>query len=326
MGLVFDRKSANAYDAWYRSRQGQAFDRSLGTMLPRFLDPKAGDRVLDIGCGSGNHLLLLNRLGLDISGLDASSHMIRKAKERLGNRCTLRVGMAEDLPFDDNEFDYAVLIHTLEFLDDPLPAIREAGRIARQKVLVGVMNTLSCDGVKRRIQGYFGDPLFRHARFFNLWEIKSILKMAYGPVPLSWGCIPPIMGQHHQGSPGQAGLFAEKYLPFAAFLCLSATLVYTTKTQNMPLKTRLKKATHGVIGAKALQDLRPLEAGICCTRSPMNNEIELKLKNALTCPGKTLLQEQANGMFLKRRHFGPGTGQRKGRNPQRPESWTTEGA
>ncbi|MFZ0452025.1 MAG: hypothetical protein WAL98_22560 [Desulfatiglandaceae bacterium] len=31
------------------------------------------------------------------------------------------------------------------------------------------------------------------------------------------------------------------------------------------------------------------------------------------------------GMYLKRRHFGPGTGQWKGRNPQRPESWTTEG-
>ncbi|MBW2095585.1 MAG: class I SAM-dependent methyltransferase [Deltaproteobacteria bacterium] len=326
MGLIFDRKSADAYDTWYRSRQGQEFDRSLGTILPRFLDPKAGDRVLDIGCGSGNHLLLLNRLGLDISGMDASSHMIQRAKERLGNRCTLKLGMAEDLPFDDNEFDYAVMIHTLEFLDDPLPAIREAGRVARQKVLVGVMNTLSCDGVKRRIQGYFGDPLFRHARFFNLWEIKSFLRMAYGPVPLSWSCIPPIMGQRHGASLGQASMFAGKYLPFASFLCLSATLVYTVKTQNMPLKTRLKEAGHGVIGAKAFQDLRPFETDIYCTRQPMNNEIELKLKKSLPFSGKTLSQKQANGMFLKRRHFGPGTGQWKCRNPQRPESWTTEGA
>jgi len=37
-------------------------------------------------------------------------------------------------------------------------------------------------------------------------------------------------------------------------------------------------------------------------------------------------EEQVNGVFLKRRHFGPETGQWKGRNPQRPESWTTEGA
>ena len=259
MGLIFDKKSADAYDTWYRSRQGQEFDRSLSTMLARFLDPKAGDRALDVGCGSGNHLLLLNRLGLDISGLDASTYMIRKAKERLGHRCTLKVGMAEDLPFEDNEFDYIVMIHTLEFLGDPLPAIREAGRVARQKVLVGVMNTFSCDGVRRRIQGYFGDPLFRHTRFFNLWEIKSYLKTAYGPAPLSWGCIPPFMGQGQGRSPGQAGLFAGKYLPFASFLCVSARLVYTTRTQNMVLKARLKEAGHSVIGAKAMQNLGPLE-------------------------------------------------------------------
>lgn len=302
MALIFDKKSGDAYDTWYRSTQGQEFDRSLGTMLPRFLDPKAGDRVLDIGCGSGNHLLLLNRLGLDITGLDASPHMIRRAGERLGNRCNLKVGTAEDLPFDDNEFDYAVLIHTLEFVDDPLPALREAGRVARQKVLVGVMNTLSCDGVKRRIQGYFGDPLFRHARFFNLWEIKSVLKMAYGPVPLSWGCIPPIIGQHHGAPAGQASLLARKYLPFASFLCLSATLIYTTRAKSIPLKTRLKEASPGVIGAKAFLDLRPFETDIYCTRQSMNNEIELKLKKSLTFSGKTLSQKQANGMFLKRRH------------------------
>ena len=259
MGLIFDRKSAEAYETWYRSGQGQELDRSLGTMLSRFLDPKWGDRVLDIGCGSGNHLLLLSRLGLDVSGVDASSHMIRRAKERLGTKCTLKLGTAEDLPFDDNEFDYAVLIHTLEFLDDPLPAIREAGRVARQKVLVGVMNTFSCEGVKRRIQGLFKESLFRHARFFNLWEMKSFLKTALGPVPLSWSSIPPMGGDPQPIHSKQTGLVSEKYLPFAFFLCLTATLVYTSRTQNMPLKARLKEAGHSVIGAKAFQDLQPLK-------------------------------------------------------------------
>jgi len=258
MGLIFDRHSAEAYDAWYRSRLGRTFDRSLEALLSNFLDPKPGDRVLDIGCGSGNHLLMLNRLGLDLSGLDASSHMIQRARERLGNRCTIKLGRAEDLPFDDNEVDYAVLIHTLEFLDDPLLAIREAGRVAKQKVLVGIMNTLSCDGVKRKIQGYLGDPLFRHARFFNLWEIKSFLKMAYGPVPLSWRCIPSFMSERYGQDTDQMGFFSRKHLPFASFLCIAATLVYTTKTQNLSLKTRLKEASHGVIGVKAFQDLRPV--------------------------------------------------------------------
>ena len=259
MGLIFDRKSAEAYERWYRSRKGQELDRSLGTMLSCSLQPKRGARVLDIGCGSGNHLLLLSGLGLDVSGVDASPHMIRTAKERLGNRSTLKLGTAEDLPFDDNEFDYAVLIHTLEFLDDPLPAIREAGRVAKQKILVGVMNTLSCEGVKKRFQGFFMNSLFRHARFFNLWEIKSFLKAALGPVPLSWESIPPIAGHREGVHAGQTGLFAGKHLPFGFFLCLTARLVYTSRTQNMPLKARFKEAGHSVIGAKAFQDLDPLK-------------------------------------------------------------------
>ncbi|MFZ0447603.1 MAG: class I SAM-dependent methyltransferase [Desulfatiglandaceae bacterium] len=261
MALIFNRNSARAYDAWYKSRQGQSFDRTLEAVFCSFLDPCPGDRALDIGCGSGNHLLALNRLGLDITGLDASSSMIRRARERLGGRCTLKIGRAEDLPFEDNAVDFALLIHTLEFLDDPLPALREAGRVARKKVFVGIMNTLSCDGILRKFKGYFGNPLFRHAHFFNLWQIKSVLKMAYGPVPLSWQCVPPFFSKPPAPGHDNTGSWIDKRLPFASCLCFSATLTYTTKTQNLPLKMRLKGANRGVIGAKALQDLKHVNGG-----------------------------------------------------------------
>jgi ubiquinone/menaquinone biosynthesis C-methylase UbiE len=261
MALIFDRNSARAYDAWYESRQGQSFDRAVEALLSSFLEPGPGDRALDIGCGSGNHLLVLNRLGLDITGLDASTCMIRRARERLGERCTLKIGRAEDLPFEDNEVDFAVLIHTLEFLGDPLPALREAGRVARKKVFVGIMNSFSCDGVIRKVKGYFGNPLFRHAHFFNLWQIMAALKTAYGPVPLSWQCAPPLFSKPPTPGPSHTGSWIDWRLPFASSLCISATLVHTTMTRNLPLKVRLKGASRGVIGAKALQDLKRVKGG-----------------------------------------------------------------
>jgi SAM-dependent methyltransferase len=301
MSLLFGQKTGDAYDAWYRSPQGRIFDSSLAAALFRFLDPMPGDRVLDIGCGSGNHLLLLNRLGLHISGVDGSPHMIERAKERLGNACPLKIGMAEDLPFDDNEFDYATLIHTLEFLDDPLPALREAGRVSRKKVLVGVMNTLSCNAIKRKIQGYFGDPLFRHTRFFTLWEITSSLRNAYGTVPLSWDCTPPIMGKSSGDSARQKAFFPRKNLPFASFLLVSATLRYTVKTQNLPLKARLKDARHGVLGAKAFQELRFAQSNI----SPKQRDliIDYAASNPgemLFHPGESPFQQRMYGIFLDR--------------------------
>lgn len=259
MGLIFDTNIARAYDSWYRSRPGRAFDRSLEPLFASLLDPIPGERVLDIGCGSGNHLLILNRLGLDVNGVDASNLMVYRAKNRLGRRCSIKLGKAEDLPFDDNEVDYAVLIHTLEFLDDPLPALREAGRVAKKKILVGIMNPLSYDGIVRRIQGYLGDPLFRHARFFHLWDMKSFLKAAYGPVPLSWRCIPPLLSGPFHSHSNRADAFTRTRWPFTSFLCISATLVYTVRTENLPLKIRLKEAGHGVISTEALHDIRQVK-------------------------------------------------------------------
>ena len=242
MGLIFDKKAARIYNSWYGSSQGRAIDGSIEQMIVALLRPKPKDRVLDIGCGSGNHMIVFNRLGLDVNGVDASPYMIREAEKRLGHRCSLKTGTAETLPFEDNEFDMAVFINSLEFMDAPLQALRETGRVASKKVFVGVMNSLSWSGVSRRVQGYLGDPLFSHARFFNLWQIRSLLQMAYGPVSVSWACI---RNQHSAG--GKAMLFGKgtmdwKQSPFGFFLGFSATLEYRIKTDNLPLKIKLKKA------------------------------------------------------------------------------------
>jgi len=256
MGLIFDKKIERIYEAWYHSSQGRTIERSIEHLILGLLDPKPGERVLDIGCGSGNHLLIFSRLGLDISGIDASPHMIHKAVERLGQRCALKTGTAESLPFEDNEFDLAVFINSLEFLDDPLQALREAGRVANRKVFVGVINSLSLNGLLRRAQGYLGNPLFNRARFYNLWQMKSLFQLAYGPIPVSWRCIkirPPLI----EGLMPAAGKFWErKHTPFAFFLGFSATMVYRIKTDNLPLKIRLKKAGPSLIGARTLEDLR----------------------------------------------------------------------
>jgi len=126
MGLIFDENSAGFYQSWHRSSQSRAIEKSMEQLVLSLIDPEPGERVLDIGCGTGNHLIMFNKLGLNVSGVDASSHMVQEAKSRLGHRSTIKVGMAEDLPFDDNEFDLAVLVNTLEILYKPLLALLEA--------------------------------------------------------------------------------------------------------------------------------------------------------------------------------------------------------
>jgi len=256
MGIIFDKKDEQMYRSWYRSNEGRAIEGCIEQLIRTLLRPRPGERVLDIGCGSGNHLIVFNRMGLDVSGIDASPYMIQKAEERLGHRCGLKTGVAESLPYEDNEFDMAVFINSLEFMDNPLQALREAGRVTRKKVFIGVVNSLSWSGLLRKVQGYLGDPLFSRVRFYNLWQVKSLLQMAYGPVSVSWGCINPRSFRGERVSCPENGFMYGKYSPFALFLGFSATLEYRMKTDDLRLKVKLKKAGRPLMGAKTLENLK----------------------------------------------------------------------
>lgn len=255
MGYIFDINSARLYESWHNSPHGSTMYRLIEESILTLLDLQPGERILDIGCGAGNHLLLFSKLGLDISGIDASPYMVSRARERLGSRCTLKTGMAEDLPFDDNEFDIAVMIHTLEFLDDPLQALREAGRVARAGVFIGVMNSLSWYYLISKFQGFFCESLFTHGRFYNLWELKSHVEMAFGNVPIAWRSAqiwPRFVFKISGILPGSWNL---KYCPLGSFLAMAAKIVYKVKTDNLPLKINLKKTRHSVVNGVTMENL-----------------------------------------------------------------------
>jgi SAM-dependent methyltransferase len=262
MGLIFDQKSAAVFEEWHRSSQGQAVDAALSRLILRLAKPIAGERVLDIGCGTGNHMLMLRKLGLDVAGLDASPCMIKKAEERLGHRCRVKRGEAEDLPFDDNEFDMAVMIHTLEFLDNPLQALREAGRVARKRVFVGVINGFSWQGFARRVHGYAGNRLFARARFYSFWGLRRILIRAYGDVPIAWGCLGSrsCLGEQEGITSGES--VAWHGLPFGPFLGMAASMRYTHRTQPLPLTIGIKKARGSLVRpAVGMEDIKAEQRG-----------------------------------------------------------------
>ena len=261
MGLIFDIQSARLYDTWCQSPYGTAMERLVEKSIIELLDPHPGERVLDIGCGSGNHLLYLGKLGLDISGIDASPYMVNRAGGRLGDRCSLKTGKAEDLPYDDNEFDLAVLANTLEFLDDPLQALREAGRVANRKVFIGVMNSLSWHCFLNKLQALFRNSLFNHVRFFNLWELKSQMQLALGQVPIAWrsSLIVPLFFNRFGMITGDKWFFEN--VPFGSFLGLAATIVYRMKADKLPLKIRMKEAGESIVSGMTMGHLEKENRG-----------------------------------------------------------------
>jgi ubiquinone/menaquinone biosynthesis C-methylase UbiE len=159
MGYVFDYNAARQYDDWYQNPKNRFVAELEDELVLRLLEPVRGERVLDIGCGTGRHLLMFSELGLDITGLDASPHMLGIAQRKLGHRVELHEGLAEDLPFEDNSFDIATLITTLEFVDDAQKALQEACRVAENRILLGVLNRYAIKGIERRLRGIFSKSI-----------------------------------------------------------------------------------------------------------------------------------------------------------------------
>src|SRR5437588_325468 len=70
--------------------------------------PRPGMRVLDLGCGTGDLVVMLHRAGARPVGLDISGAMLREARRKTNGRAGLVRASAFDLPFADASFGGAV--------------------------------------------------------------------------------------------------------------------------------------------------------------------------------------------------------------------------
>lgn len=97
------------------------------------LDLDAGDRVLDVGCGTGFGTEGLLEYTDDIHGLDQSVHQLEKAWAKLGKHdpVSFYLGDAERLPFRDDAFDAVWSSGSIEYWPNPVETLRECRRVTR---------------------------------------------------------------------------------------------------------------------------------------------------------------------------------------------------
>jgi len=99
------------------------------------LDPAAGVRILDAGCGRGETLLACARAGAEVAGIDYSASAVDLTRESLAEfpGADIRQGSVTDLPWPDASFDRIQFSDVIEHLDPPqtVPALREFRRVLR---------------------------------------------------------------------------------------------------------------------------------------------------------------------------------------------------
>jgi SAM-dependent methyltransferase len=150
-------RAADKFVGWYsalgesRFSNAFAYGRSKIDVLVDELYaslPKGG-RVLDVGCGTGEHLLRAQKAGLEAFGVEPAPAMLEVATRNVPD-AELKQGVATDLPYEDGHFDLVIMVEVLRYLDraDTEQALREARRVLKPggRLFVTLVNRWAFDG------------------------------------------------------------------------------------------------------------------------------------------------------------------------------------
>ena len=108
------------------------YSEPLATQFADLAGVRAGQQVLDVGCGPGALTAeLVSRVGADaVSAVEPSASFAAATRERLPG-VEVRLSPAEQLPFPDGAFDAAMAQLVVHFMADPVTGLREMGRVTR---------------------------------------------------------------------------------------------------------------------------------------------------------------------------------------------------
>jgi ubiquinone/menaquinone biosynthesis C-methylase UbiE len=172
---------ATRYDAWYQTPIGAVAHQMEQEAVFALAEVKTGERVLDIGCGTGIYMLELARRDVHVVGVDPSMEMILIAREKFrqaGLKGCFICGSAEALPFRPERFDLALAVSSLCFVGRPDRAVEEMHRILKSggRIVVGEFNRFSLWAFLRRLKGLFRETIYNQAHFWGRWELERLLR------------------------------------------------------------------------------------------------------------------------------------------------------
>lgn len=153
------------YEEWFEKNRFvyEAELRAVKELLP------AEGESIEIGVGSGRFAVPLGiRLGIDPS--------LKMAEIAVKRGIEVHEGIAEDLPFDDGRFDFALMVTAICFLNDVKAALREAYRILKPggALVIGFVDRTSPLG-KKYERHKAENKFYREASFYSADEIVSLM-------------------------------------------------------------------------------------------------------------------------------------------------------
>ncbi|MCC6493634.1 MAG: class I SAM-dependent methyltransferase [Pirellulales bacterium] len=144
----------------------------------KHLGPRAS--IVDVGCGDGFHLALLKQYGQPgwrLAGVDASERAVAAARTR---GLDVHLGTVETAPLTPASFDLALLIATVEHVENPLQLMQAAARLLRPggRVVVVTDNTATLDFRWFGARHWGGYHFPRHWNLFHRPALRRLAELA----------------------------------------------------------------------------------------------------------------------------------------------------
>ncbi len=173
-------RQAQRYDEWYRTALGSLCLEIERNSIFRLANIRSGEKVADLGCGTGAFTIEAARFGARIVGVDSSPEMLAVAASKTHGTdlpVSFLRGNMEKLPFSSESLDLVLAITTLCFVRRPESVISEAYRVLKPggRLVIGELNRKSYWAWLRRTKGVFKKSVYRQARFFSASALDALL-------------------------------------------------------------------------------------------------------------------------------------------------------
>jgi len=165
------------YDRWFETPIGRLIKAYECELILELLEPSAGEKILDAGCGTGVFSRDVMARGVGLVGLELSLPMLLRARRNMGDLpFEAMAGDMRHLPFRDGAFDKAVSITAIEFIRDAKAAIDELFRVTRPggAIVIATLNRLSAWADRRTAAGKRGHRVFRQVVFRSPQEVRAL--------------------------------------------------------------------------------------------------------------------------------------------------------
>lgn len=182
---TIDEFKQSQKERWRHFLLTQERTAPAGALLVKHAGIRAGQRVLDVACGTGVVAVTAARLGAQVTGLDLTPELLERAKENAeiaGVTVTWMEGDVEELPFANETFDVVTSQFGHIFAPRPEVALSEMLRVLKPGGTIA-FNTWASEmftGRSMRLLATYAPPSLPNAVSPALWGDPNVVRERLG--------------------------------------------------------------------------------------------------------------------------------------------------